>query len=126
MISFEAKGNFKKVNGYLERLLEFGKLGVLDKYGQMGVEALAAATPKDTGVTAASWSYRIVRNNHGSVSIQWENSSVTHNGIPIVVLLQYGHGTGTGGYVKGIDFINPAIKPIFEKIANDAYREVIS
>lgn len=126
MISFEAKGNFKKVNGYLERLLEFGKLGVLDKYGQMGVEALAAATPKDTGVTAASWSYRIVRNNHGSVSIQWENSNVTHNGIPIVVLLQYGHGTGTGGYVKGIDFINPAIKPIFEKIANDAYREVIS
>lgn len=126
MISFEAKGNFKKVNGYLERLLEFGKLGVLDKYGQMGVEALAAATPKDTGVTAASWSYKIVRNNHGSVSIQWENSNVTHNGIPIVVLLQYGHGTGTGGYVKGIDFINPAIKPIFEKIANDAYREVIS
>jgi hypothetical protein len=126
MISFEAKGNFKKVNGYLERLLEFGKLGVLDKYGQMGVEALAAATPKDTGVTAASWSYRIVRNNRGSVSIQWENSNVTHNGIPIVVLLQYGHGTGTGGYVKGIDFINPAIKPIFEKIANDAYREVIS
>lgn len=123
MIGFRIKGDFSKANSYLERLREVVKLGMLDKYGKMGVEALASATPVDTGLTAASWGYRIERTNT-SASIIFYNTNI-NKGVPIAIILQYGHGTGTGGYVQGRDYINPAIQPVFDKIANDAWEEVI-
>ena len=122
MITFRQKGDFSKLNHYFEKLKEGIKIGDLDKYGRAGVEALSNATPKDTGQTASSWYYEIKRSN-GSVSIQFKNSNI-REGVPIAVILQYGHGTGTGGWVEGRDYINPAIRPIFDAIANDAWREV--
>ncbi len=124
MITFRQKGDFSKLNHYFEKLKEGIKMGDLDKYGRAGVEALSSATPKDTGQTASSWYYEIKRSN-GSVSIQFKNSNV-HEGVPIAVILQYGHGTGTGGWVEGRDYINPAIQPIFDEIANNAWKEVTS
>lgn len=124
MITFRQKGDFSKLNHYFEKLKEGIKIGDLDKYGRAGVEALSNATPKDTGQTASSWYYEIKRSN-GSVSIQFKNSNV-HEGVPIAVILQYGHGTGTGGWVEGRDYINPAIQPIFDEIANNAWNEVTS
>lgn len=122
MITFKQKGNFSKLNRYLERVKEVAKIGILDKYGQAGVEALSSATPTDTGLTASSWYYKIERTKT-SATIQFLNSHV-NDGVPIAVILQYGHGTGTGGWVEGRDYINPAIQPIFDKIANDAWKEV--
>ena len=122
MISFRQKGDFSKLNKYLERVRETAKVGILDKYGREGVAALSSATPVETGKTANSWSYKIKRQN-GSVSIEFYNSNI-NNGVPIAIILQYGHGTGTGGWVQGKDYINPAIQPIFDKIANDAWKEV--
>ena len=122
MISFRQKGDFSKLNRYLERVKESAKIGVLDKYGREGVAALASATPVKTGKTAKSWYYEIKRQN-GSVSIEFKNSNIK-DGIPIAVILQYGHGTGTGGWVQGRDYINPAIQPIFDKIADSAWKEV--
>ena len=122
MISFRQKGDFSKLNRYLERVKESAKSGVLDKYGREGVAALASATPVETGKTANSWYYEIKRQN-GSVSIEFKNSNIK-DGIPIAVILQYGHGTGTGGWVQGRDYINPAIQPIFDKIADSAWKEV--
>ena len=122
MISFRQKGDFSKLNRYLERVKESAKIGVLDKYGREGVAALASATPVETGNTASSWYYEIKRQN-GSVSIEFKNSNIK-DGIPIAVILQYGHGTGTGGWVQGRDYINPAIQPIFDKIADSAWKEV--
>ena len=122
MITFEEKGDFKKLNSYLERIKEVVKIGDLNKYGKAGVEALKAATPVKTGKTADSWYYEIKRQN-GSVSILFKNSNI-NEGVPIAIILQYGHATGTGGWVEGIDYINPAMRPIFEKIANDAWKEV--
>ena len=122
MISFRQKGDFSKLNRYLERVKEAANIGVLDKYGREGVAALASATPTETGETANSWRYEIKRQN-GSVSLEFYNSNV-NKGVPIAVILQYGHGTGTGGWVEGRDYINPAIQPIFDKIAEDAWKEV--
>ena len=122
MISFRQKGDFSKLNRYLERVKESAKIGVLDKYGREGVAALASATPVETGKTANSWYYEIKRQN-GSVSIEFKNSNIK-DGIPIAVILQYGHGTGTGGWVQGRDYINPVIQPIFDKIADSAWKEV--
>lgn len=122
MISFSQKGDFSKLSRYFERLKETVNLGVLDKYGRAGVAALSSATPKDSGKTAASWSYDIERQN-GSVSIVFRNSNI-NKGVPIAIILQMGHGTGTGGWVQGRDYINPAIQPIFEQLANEAWREV--
>ena len=122
MISFRHKGDFSKLTSYLEKVKNAVRIGDLDKYGREGVAALASATPVDSGLTAASWSYEIVR-KQGSVSIVFNNSNI-QNGVPIAIILQYGHGTGTGGWVQGRDYINPAIQPIFDKIANDAWREV--
>lgn len=124
MISFRQKGDFSKLNRYFEKLKEATKIGVLDKYGRAGVEALSSATPTRTGVTAASWSYKINRKN-GSVSLDFYNSNV-NEGVPIAIIIQYGHGTGTGGWVEGIDYINPAIQPLFKKLADDAWKEVTS
>lgn len=122
MITFRQKGDFSKASRYLERLKEAAKLGVLDKYGREGVAALASATPTETGLTANSWSYTIERQN-GSVAIVFENSNI-NKGVPIAIILQYGHGTGTGGWVQGRDYINPAIQPIFDKMADEAWKEV--
>ena len=122
MISFRQKGDFSKLSRYFERVKEAAKIGVLDKYGQEGVAALASATPVDSGQTANSWYYEIKRQN-GSVSIVFNNSHV-NKGVPIAIILQYGHGTGTGGWVQGRDYINPAVRPIFDRIAVEAWKEV--
>ena len=122
MIKFRHKGDFSRSFRYLERVKGAVRLSDLDKYGREGVAALASATPVDSGLTASSWYYEITRTN-GSVSINFNNSNI-QNGVPIAVILQYGHATGTGGYVKGRDYINPAIRPVFDRIANDAWREV--
>ena len=122
MITLSSKGDFSKLNNYLEKLRESAKVGILDKYGRAGVEALSAATPVDSGLTASSWYYEIEHNDTGA-SISFFNSNV-NEGVPIAIILQYGHGTGTGGWVEGRDYINPAIQPIFDQIANDVWREV--
>ena len=121
MIRFRQKGDFSKLTRYFERVKEVVRLGDLDKYGRAGVAALASATPVDSGLTASSWYYKI-ENKGGSVTISFHNSSI-QNGVPIAIILQYGHGTGTGGWVEGRDYINPAIQPIFDEIANNAWRE---
>lgn len=122
MIKFRQKGDFSKLTHYLEKVKEVVKLGDLDKYGREGVAALASATPVDTGLTASSWRYEIQHGND-SVSIAFYNDNI-QNGVPIAIILQYGHGTRNGGYVQGRDYINPAIKPIFDKITEDAWKEV--
>lgn len=122
MISFEHKGDFKKTLTFLERVTRVSIDSVLHRYGREGVNALSQATPVNTGQTAGSWNYEI-ENVNGSYSIYWTNSNTT-SGVPIVILLQYGHGTRGGGYVQGRDFINPAIKPIFDNIADKVWREV--
>lgn len=122
MISFRHKGNFSKTFRYLERARNTSRVGVLDKYGAEGVAALASATPVDSGLTAQSWYYEIERSTESSV-ISFHNSNI-QNGVPIAIILQYGHGTGTGGWVEGRDYINPAIQPIFDRIADDAWKEV--
>ena len=122
MISFRQKGDFSKLDRYLERAKEAARLSVLDKYGREGVAALESATPKDSGETASSWYYRI-EHSKGSSSIGFYNANV-NKGVLIAIILQYGHGTGTGGWVEGIDYINPAIQPIFNKIADAAWKEV--
>ena len=122
MISFRQKGDFSKLSRYFERVKEAAKIDVLDKYGQEGVAALSSATPVDSGKTANSWHYEIKRQN-GLVSIEFKNANI-NKGVNIAIILQYGHGTGTGGWVQGRDYINPAIQPIFDKIADDAWKEV--
>ena len=124
MISFRQKGDFSKVTGYLEKIKEGVKLGLLDKYGRQGVAALSSATPVDSGVTAGSWSYEIERQN-GGAAIVFTNSHI-NQGVPIAIILQYGHGTGTGGWVQGRDYINPAIQPVFDKMVDEAWKEVTS
>lgn len=122
MIKFKQKGDFKTLTNYLLKVNKGFDIGILDKYGEEGVTALRSATPKDTGLTADSWEYRVTRGD-GSVSIMFNNTNV-QNGVPIAVILQYGHATRNGGYVQGIDYINPALRPIFEKIAEEAWEEV--
>lgn len=122
MISFRQKGDFSNLSKFLERAKEAIHIGDLDRYGRAGVDALASATPVDSGLTASSWYYEIERKN-GSVTISFRNSNI-QNGVPIAIILQYGHGTGTGGWVEGRDYINPAIQPIFDQIVNDAWEEV--
>lgn len=122
MIKFRQKGDFSKLTRYLEKVKEVVKLGDLDKYGRAGVAALASATPVDTGLTASSWYYEI-SNKNGSAMISFHNSNI-QNGVPIAIILQYGHGTRNGGWVEGRDYINPAIRPIFDRIADDAWKEV--
>lgn len=116
------KGDFSKTDRFLKYAIKSEYTKILEKYGNDGVKALAQATPIDSGQTANSWNYTIKRYK-GGASITWTNSNVV-DGVPIAILLQYGHGTGNGGYVEGRDYINPALKPIFDKIANDAWKEV--
>lgn len=122
MIRLSQKGDFSKLTRYLERLKETVHLGDLDKYGREGVAALSSATPIDSGLTAQSW-YYVIEHKKGSATISFHNSNI-QDGVPIAIILQYGHGTGTGGWVEGRDYINPAIQPIFDKIADNAWREV--
>lgn len=122
MISFRQKGDFSKLTSFLERAKEGVHLGDLDKYGREGVAALSSATPVDTGLTASSWYYEII-NKDGIARIIFCNSNL-QNGVPIAIVLQYGHATGTGGWVEGRDYINPAVRPIFDRLANSAWKEV--
>lgn len=123
MISIRQKGDFSKVTNYLGRVKEAIKLRKLDRYGREGVLALSSATPKDTGKTASSWYYKIEEKDGVAVSISFHNSNV-NKGVPIAIILQYGHATRNGGWVQGRDYINPAIRPIFDKIAEDVWKEV--
>ena len=123
MITFRQKGDFSRLDTYFERLKGVIKWSILDKYGRAGVEALASATPIESGKTAESWYYKVERGD-GSVALRFYNDNTTPDGTPIAILIQYGHGTRNGGYVEGVDFINPAIVPIFEEIANTAWSEV--
>lgn len=122
MISFRHQGDFSKTIRFLGNAKDATKLADLDYYAREGVAALSSATPVESGLTASSWSYEIER-TIDSVTINFLNSNI-QNGVPIAIILQYGHGTGTGGWVQGRDYINPAIRPIFDKIANNAWREV--
>lgn len=122
MIRFRQKGDFRKLTGYLERVKEAIRLGKLDKYGREGVAALSSATPIESGETANSWYYKITHGN-GVASISFHNSHV-NKGVQIAIILQYGHGTGTGGWVEGRDYINPAVRPLFDKIAESVWKEV--
>jgi hypothetical protein len=122
MVSFRQKGDFSKLTRYLEKAKNAVRIGDLDRYGREGVAALASATPVDSGLTANSWSYKI-ENSNNIIKISFHNSNI-QNGVPIAIILQYGHATNNGGWVQGRDYINPAIQPIFDKIADHAWREV--
>lgn len=122
MINFRHKGDFSKLTAYLERNKKGVNIRSLERYAKEGVEALASATPVDTGLTASSWFYEIEDQN-GIVRLSFCNSNI-QNGVPIAIILQYGHGTNHGGWVEGRDYINPAIQPLFDKILNDAWKEV--
>ena len=124
MIEVRSKGDFSNLTKWLERVKGKLKLSILDKYGKAGVEALSAATPFDTGETASMWRYEIQNSSTGA-SISFHNDHI-NKGVNIAIILQYGHGTGTGGWVEGRDYINPAIQPIFDKITEEAWKEVTS
>lgn len=122
MINFKQSGDFSKTLQFLGKTQKALNLMDLNKFGQEGVAALASATPIDSSRTANSWYYEIKKGN-GTVTITWFNSNV-QNGVPIAVIIQYGHGTRNGGYVQGRDYINPALKPVFDRIAESAWKEV--
>lgn len=124
MIRFKQKGDFSKTEKFLKKSFGRDYVSVLEKYAQQGVAALSAATPIDSGQTAVSWGYELIQNN-SSISIVWKNTNV-NKGVNIALILQYGHGTRNGGYVSGRDYINPALQPIFDKMADAAWKEVTS
>jgi hypothetical protein len=118
------RGNFKNIDRFFRNASDISRkyLRIFEKYGAEGVQILSDNTPKDTGKTASSWYYEIVRTRSG-VTLRWLNSNVD-SGVPIAILIQYGHATQSGGFVEGIDFINPSLKPIFDKLSQDIWREV--
>lgn len=122
MIEFTQKGDFNNLEKLLNKILGKKYLNILSKYGQMGVAALSAATPVDSGQTATSWNYEIIQNG-GETKLVFTNSNI-NKGVNIAVILQYGHGTGTGGYVQGRDYINPAVQPVFDKLTEELWKEV--
>ena len=122
MISISHKGNFNNTEKFLKGSKEIDFINLLDEYGKRGVDALSQATPIDSGMTSDSWNYEI-HSSKGTYKVIWTNNNI-NQGIPIAILIQYGHGTKTGGYVEGRDFINPAMKPIFDDMANELWREV--
>lgn len=122
MIKVKQRGGFDKTEKFLKKAFGRNYVDVLEKYAQQGLSALSAGTPVRTGLTSASWSYEIIQNESG-ISVIWNNSNV-QNGVNIALIIQYGHGTRNGGYVRGVDYINPALKPIFEKMAESAWKEV--
>lgn len=121
-ISFETTGDFEATNKWLKRMSTTDIYNALERYGSAGVSALAANTPTRSGATAASWTYEI-KKDRGTWSIIWGNTNIVH-GVPIAIIIQVGHGTGTGGYVAGRDYINPALRPIFDQMATEAWKEV--
>lgn len=125
MIKVNHKGSFKKTEKFLREMIKKNFIKTLNSYGQIGVEALASVTPVDTGLTASSWRYEVVDDGK-KTRLSWINDNVTYQGTPIVILLQYGHGNGRGGYVKGYDFINPAIRPVFDSFVEQIWGEVTS
>jgi hypothetical protein len=122
MLTLRSKGDFKNTEKLLKKALGKDYMSVLQKYGRIGVDALASNTPKDTGETAGSWDYEIVEEN-GAISVRWINRHV-EKGVNIALILQYGHGTRHGGYVVGRDYINPSLQPIFDDLADAAWKEV--
>lgn len=124
MIRIKVSGSFDKTEKFLDRITTKHNLQVLERYGREGVAALSSATPVDTGLTAVSWDYKIVQNGE-SVALVFTNSNKTYDGIPIAILLQYGHGNGHGGYIQGRDYINSTIQPIFDKILDKLWKEVV-
>ena len=124
MIRLTSKGSFDRTFRFLKKMNNFKVSKILEKYGDIGVSALAAATPVDSGATANSWSYEI-KTSGEDATIYWTNDH-QNKGVYIAVILQFGHGTGTGGYVQGRDYINPAIRPVFDKIAEEAWMEVVN
>lgn len=122
MISIESSGNFKNIEAILDNIFHHDLLATLHMYGVRGVAALKNATPKDSGETANSWYYEVDVGRTSS-TIRWKNSNIV-DGVPIAIILQYGHATGNGGYVQGVDYINPALKPIFQSIADTAWKDV--
>jgi len=122
VIEFRHKGDFRKTDGFLRSLKHFDIESILHKYGKEGVEALRAATPVDTGLTASSWYYEIVKGD-GKTSVVWKNSN-TKNFVNIAMIIQMGHATADGTWVEGVDYINPALQPIFDSIAKDAFEEI--
>lgn len=123
MVTFRQKGDFSKVTSFLERAKESINLGVLDKYGRRGVELLSAATPKDSGITAGSWSYEIEQKKN-QATISFHNTNIIDDWFHLAIALQYGHGTRNGGWVEGRDYINPVIQPLFDEMADEVWREV--
>lgn len=126
-MSIEVKGNFDKTKAFFDNYLteRANYIWLLKKYGEEGVRALSAATPKDTGETSSSWYYEIEQKKDRYI-IYWKNSHMAgKSNIPLALLIQYGHGTRNGGYVEGIDYINPALKGVFEDIANNLWRDLI-
>ena len=126
MIQFIHKGDFKKIEAFLANGLKFRPAirAILNRYGQKGVDALKEFTPKDTGKTADSWTYKIVEGPNRVLKIEWHNTNLGNDWAPIAILLQYGHATGNGGWVEGRDYINPAIDSIFHRMADEAWEEV--
>ena len=122
MVHFRHRGNFNRIEKFFNKVSGAGYLNQLSKYGQEGVEALRASTPIDTGRTADCWTFDIIGGSDRT-TISWTNTNVNQN-VNIAIILQYGHGTGTGGYVQGRDYINPAMRPVFDRIADEAWREV--
>lgn len=122
MIKVESTGSFDKTEKFLYEMQKADALSILHQYGKEGVNALSTATPVDTGLTADSWGYEVVHKN-GRYSIIWSNTNV-HSGAPVAVLIQYGHATGTGGWVEGTDYINPSLQPLFDKIAENVWKRV--
>lgn len=123
MVVIRHRGDLKKTRNFLEKIVRRNYRDILEKYGKRGVDALSAATPRDTGKTAGSWEYEIEQTQTG-YTIEFNNTNLNH-GVSVALLLQYGHGTRNGGYVQGIDYINPALRPVFEKLADEAWQEVV-
>lgn len=123
-ITFTVSGDYKTTEEYLQRVAKLDILSILESYGAVGVAALSSATPVDTGLAAGSWGFDVSAKN-GAYAIYWTNTDIEHD-FPVSIMLQYGYGTGTGGYVQGRDYINPAIRPIFDEIADRVWRAVTS
>ena len=125
IIGVTQSGNTDKLERFLKNMKANTLFDALETFGQEGVNALELATPRDSGVAAGSWYYKITKSPRGA-SIEWLNSDITVSGTPIVVMLQYGHATGTGGWVQGRDFVNPAMRPVFAKAINEVWKAVQS
>ena len=122
-IELSSSGDYKQTTAFLKKMLSGDIFADLDSYGRMGQEALESATPVRTDLTAHSWEYRVTKDSFGPV-IEWYNTNIDDEGTPVAILIQYGHGTGTGGYVEGRDYINPAIQPVFDQIVEDIWKKV--